>query len=366
MTRTPTTTDTTVEWQERVTDPDSGSLTLSLTLDAVDDGSGFTNDGTDSGNLSWLSFTKTTNTLNDGTFEALVDIVANKSGLQQGYTYRFKITADDGTTAVDRTFTLSIERPPIQQGITAFVFNGDSGGLEKTSPDHSTSPTQITATSNADQNDMIAYDFENNTIFWEDANGNIYKIKPDGSGETQIASSVDSNVLTAGNGYVFAGVGSSGYIYRYNQDGTNQTQIANFGTYMDNLAYDPDSDLLFVYVDGTFYAKDDAGNTQYSNNYLVWNAVNHRVDLENRELYAVSDSDNSVLKVFDMDDLSFKRDVSTPAEIAIFNIDPINEWIYTIDDAVREIYRLNFDGSQVWQKASYAFSESAHIAIRNP
>jgi hypothetical protein len=112
MPRTPTTTDTTVEWEERVTDPDSESLTLSLVLDAVDDGSGFTTDGTDSSNLSWLSFTKTANTLNDGTLENLVNIVADKSGLNQGYTYRFKITADDGTTAVDRTFTLSIEEPP--------------------------------------------------------------------------------------------------------------------------------------------------------------------------------------------------------------------------------------------------------------
>jgi len=124
MSRTPTTTSTTVEWQERVTDPDSDSLTLSLTLDAVDDGTGFTSQGTDSSSLSWLSFTKTTSTLNDGTLEALVDIVANKSGLQQGYTYRFKVTADDGTTAVDRTFTLSIEKPPAYKGD---IFYGATG-----------------------------------------------------------------------------------------------------------------------------------------------------------------------------------------------------------------------------------------------
>jgi hypothetical protein len=127
MSRTPTTTDTTVEWQERVTDPDSGSLTLSLTLDAVDDGTGFTSQGTDSSSLSWLSFTKTTSTLNDGTLEALVDIVANKSGLQQGYTYRFKVTADDGTTAVDRTFTLSIKKPPAYSGDTLYSIEDENG-----------------------------------------------------------------------------------------------------------------------------------------------------------------------------------------------------------------------------------------------
>jgi hypothetical protein len=121
MPRTPTTTNTTVEWEERVTDPDSDSLTLSLVLDAVDDGSGFTTDGTDSSNLSWLSFTKTTNTLSDGTLEVLVNIVADKSGLEQGYAYRFKITADDGTTAVDRTFTLSIQKPPLYSG-NSFIY----------------------------------------------------------------------------------------------------------------------------------------------------------------------------------------------------------------------------------------------------
>lgn len=117
MARTPTNTNTTVEWQERVTDPDSDSLTLSLVLDAVDDGSGFTSDGTDSSNLSWLSFTKTENSYNGGDgIESLMDIIVNKSGLDQNYKYRFKITANDGSSTVNRTVTLSIEDPPLYSG----------------------------------------------------------------------------------------------------------------------------------------------------------------------------------------------------------------------------------------------------------
>jgi len=151
MPRTPTTTNTTVEWEERVTDPDSDSLTLSLVLDAVDDGSGFTSDGTDSSNLSWLSFTKTANTLNDGTLENLVNIVADKSGLTQGYKYRFKITADDGTTAVPRTFTLNVRKPPSLSGEKFYQHTrSESGYFTLSTPyDLDTATSQKQSISNA-------------------------------------------------------------------------------------------------------------------------------------------------------------------------------------------------------------------------
>jgi hypothetical protein len=103
--------DNILEWTERVTDADGDTVATSLVLDAINDGNGFTSDGRDSSNVSWLSYSVRSNILNDGTKETLLDIEVDKTQLQVGYIYRFKATADDGIKAVDRIFTLSIRKP---------------------------------------------------------------------------------------------------------------------------------------------------------------------------------------------------------------------------------------------------------------
>jgi hypothetical protein len=98
--------DGTLEWQERVVDVDGDSISIDLILDQVN-GSNATNS-----NPSWLGFTTTTNTINTDETEVLVDITADTSGLSEGYTYTFEITADDGITTTTRTFQLEVTEPP--------------------------------------------------------------------------------------------------------------------------------------------------------------------------------------------------------------------------------------------------------------
>lgn len=105
------------EWSERVTDFHGDDLTVSLTLDAVDDGSGFSSDGRSSSNVSWLDFSVAENNLPGGTREEILNISAQKSGLQDGYQYQFKVTADDGVSynsIQERTFTMEVtsDSPP--------------------------------------------------------------------------------------------------------------------------------------------------------------------------------------------------------------------------------------------------------------
>ena len=98
-----------LEWSERVTDFDGDSLSVSLELDAIDDGTGWIQQDTDSSNLGWLSFTTTKDTLPDGTREAVVDVEADKTQLTAGNSYRFEAVADDGDSTSVRKFTLSVE-----------------------------------------------------------------------------------------------------------------------------------------------------------------------------------------------------------------------------------------------------------------
>lgn len=98
-----------LEWTEKAMDADGDNLQTTLELDAIDDGNGFTQQDTDSSNVSWLSYTTRTNLLNSGTREVFLDIQADATQLNVGYTYRFEVTADDGISGpVSRKFTLSI------------------------------------------------------------------------------------------------------------------------------------------------------------------------------------------------------------------------------------------------------------------
>jgi len=89
--------DGTFEWQERVVDPDGDSLSFTVTVD-----------GTDISNVSWAAFTTTTNSINGGETEVLLDFTADRSGLTEGQTYQFEVIADDGLATVSRTFALDI------------------------------------------------------------------------------------------------------------------------------------------------------------------------------------------------------------------------------------------------------------------
>lgn len=94
--------DDVLEWTERVVDKDGASLTVSLELDAVDSGSGFVQQDTDSSNVSWLDYTTTSSTNSKGWTDVAINITANTSGLTTGNVYRFEITADDGNSTKNR------------------------------------------------------------------------------------------------------------------------------------------------------------------------------------------------------------------------------------------------------------------------
>lgn len=124
-----------LEWTEKVTDADGDQVAVSLELDAIDDGNGFTQEDTDSSNVPWLSYSTRTNLLPSGERETFMDIQADVTALTVGYTYRFEVTADDTISGpISRTFTLTIEPPP------AFIYliNGGSNNrieqYEMTSP----------------------------------------------------------------------------------------------------------------------------------------------------------------------------------------------------------------------------------------
>ena len=116
-----------LEWSERVTDFDGDSLSVSLELDAIDDGSGWTQQDTDSSNLGWLSFTTTKDTLPDGTREAVVDVQADKTQLSAGSSYRFEVVADDGVNTETRKFVLIIKKTGVD-GNVFYTGGGDDQG----------------------------------------------------------------------------------------------------------------------------------------------------------------------------------------------------------------------------------------------
>lgn len=67
MARSPTTNSQgNIEWTEKATAPDGDSLVISLKLDAIDSGSGFAPQNTDSSNLSWLDYSTSSVIKSDG------------------------------------------------------------------------------------------------------------------------------------------------------------------------------------------------------------------------------------------------------------------------------------------------------------
>lgn len=98
-------------WTERVVDADGDSLSISVKLKGVDDGSGLTPDGRDSSNISWLSVAKQENSLQNGALETLVEISADRSELDAGRVYKFELEADDGGVVSTRETDLQVLQP---------------------------------------------------------------------------------------------------------------------------------------------------------------------------------------------------------------------------------------------------------------
>ena len=157
------------EWSERVTDFHGDDLTVSLTLDAVDDGSGFTDDGRSSSNVSWLDFSVTEATLSDGTREEILNISAQKSGLQDGYRYRFKVTASDGVSynpVQERTFRMDVtsDSPPEVQTNLTVQSSAINANLSEF-------PVYVDLSDSAFTSDFFSF-AESGDIRVEDSNGN--------------------------------------------------------------------------------------------------------------------------------------------------------------------------------------------------
>jgi len=97
-----------LEWTEKVVHPKGSSMSISLQLDAVDQGSGFSSDGRDSSNISWLSFSTQENTLSDGSLEKVVTIAANEAQISKGNSYRFSLFAYDGNSVSAQKTDLTV------------------------------------------------------------------------------------------------------------------------------------------------------------------------------------------------------------------------------------------------------------------
>lgn len=97
-----------LEWTETVSDVDGDFITFDLILKEVNDGSGFTEQNTDSSDLEWLSY-ETNNTPNkDGSRDYTVRILADANSLVENFEYKFELIASDPLADVSRTVILSV------------------------------------------------------------------------------------------------------------------------------------------------------------------------------------------------------------------------------------------------------------------
>lgn len=97
-----------IEWTEKVSSLDGDNLLISVELDAVDSGGGFTDIGKELSEVSYMSYETSVEILSDGTKEVTVNIETDPSELSINEVYRFKAIADDGSITETRTFELSV------------------------------------------------------------------------------------------------------------------------------------------------------------------------------------------------------------------------------------------------------------------
>jgi hypothetical protein len=172
--------DGTFEWQERVVDPDGDSLSFTVTVD-----------GTDISNVSWAGYTTTTNTINGGETEVLLDFTANASKLTSGQTYQFEITADDGLSTTSRTFVLEITGSlPYQLD---FIVDRNDNTIDKVNDDLTTDVGDFYTT---DGNGINVYDGFIYTIkIINQDNADILKVNPK-DGTTESATTISTTDMS--------------------------------------------------------------------------------------------------------------------------------------------------------------------------
>lgn len=97
-----------IEWTEKATSPDGDNLVITLKLDAIDSGSGFVQENKDSSNVSWLSFSTSSNINSDGSRDVDSTVEVDPNSVDAEKVYRFEILADDGEKKVSRKVTLIV------------------------------------------------------------------------------------------------------------------------------------------------------------------------------------------------------------------------------------------------------------------
>ena len=108
---------TPITFTESVQDVDGDSFSISMILESIDDGTGFSAVNTDISDLPWVSFT-TSSSKSQDVENAEVDVNIDPAGPHIGKTYRFNITADDGTDklTIQRDVSITKEAPLITSG----------------------------------------------------------------------------------------------------------------------------------------------------------------------------------------------------------------------------------------------------------
>lgn len=98
-----------ITFTETARDVDGDDFSISAILESVDDGSGFSTVNTKISDLPWASFT-TSSFESQGFESAHVDFEIDPAGVDIGSTYRFEISADDGTDSLTIQRDVSIRK----------------------------------------------------------------------------------------------------------------------------------------------------------------------------------------------------------------------------------------------------------------
>lgn len=116
-----------ITFTETARDVDGDNFSVSAILESVDDGSGFSTVNTKISNLPWASFSVSSSE-SQGSENVDIDIDIDPAGVDIGNTYRFEITADDGTDrlTIQRDVSIRKELPLITSGETPAATWSDS------------------------------------------------------------------------------------------------------------------------------------------------------------------------------------------------------------------------------------------------
>jgi len=131
MARTPTINNQgNIEWTEKVSSPDGDNLVIGLELDAIDSGSGFVQQDAASSNLSWLSFSTSSNIKSNGNRSIISTIEVDPSQLSVRNSYRFEISAEDGLATSSRKVVLDVKQSKLD-GTKMYLIANDSGDINE-------------------------------------------------------------------------------------------------------------------------------------------------------------------------------------------------------------------------------------------